>query len=396
MIYLDHNATTPVDPAVVAAMAPLFTDQFANPSSTHAAGQDAARRVAAARRQVAALVGTTARHVVFTSGATEAAHLAVRGAMSAVSRSRRRILVGATEHWAVLAAAETVASAIGGQVQQVPVRPDGTIDPVRLESLLGPDVALVAVMAANNETGVVNDVARLGALAHRSGALFCSDLTQAAGRIPVTIEDWRVDLGIWSAHKLHGPKGIGALAASPALQARMTPVLTGGGQERGLRAGTLNTPGIVGFGVASELAARILPEEARRQRALTALLHRLLADRVPVHVVGEGAERVPNTVNLRFPGAAADAVQSVAPQVMISSGAACSTGSEEPSHVLLAMGLTGIEALECLRFSVGRSTTEQQVRAAADLVAAAVARVRALSGPADRGHPRLVPERVPA
>ena len=379
MIYLDHNATTPVDPAVVAAMTPVLTQHFANPSSSHAAGQAAARLVASARAQVAALAGTTARSVVFTSGATEAAHLAIRGAMAAVTPQRRRILVGATEHWAVLAAAEAAAAATGRQVQQVPVRRDGTLDTDRFAQLCGPDVALVAVMAANNETGVVNDVARIATIAHREGALFASDLTQAVGRIPVAVDAWQVDLAIWSAHKLYGPKGVGALAAPRTLQNRIGALLRGGGQERGLRAGTLNTPGIVGFGAASKLAGELLDAEAARQSTLVGMLQRLLAERVQLQVNGAGAPRVPNTLNVRFVGAAADAVQSAAPQVLVSSGSACSTGDHEPSHVLQAMGLPTVAALECLRFSVGRSTTAEQVRVAATSVAAAVRRVRELN-----------------
>ncbi len=381
MIYLDHNATTPVDDRVVEAMLPVFTRHFANPASGHLAGREAAQLVERAREEVAALAGTRRRNIVFTSGATEAANLAIRGCFAAAGPERRRILVGATEHRAVLAAAEAAATEHSGKVCVVRVRRDGTIDLDHLRALLGEDVALVAVMAANNETGVINDVVPIARLAHGCGALFCCDVTQAAGRIPVALDEWRVDLAVWSAHKLYGPKGVGALAAAGALRARLAPLIAGGGQERGLRAGTANTAGIVGFGRASKLAATELETDARRQRELVRLLHALLAERVDLRVNGQDTPRLPNTLNVRFPAAPAEAVQARVPEVMVSSGSACSAGYTEPSYVLLAMGLGRREALESLRFSLGRATTEEQVHVAADLIASAVERVRELPAP---------------
>lgn len=378
MIYLDYNATTPVDERVVEAMVPVFTRQFANPASKHAAGSEAARLVEAARADVAALVGTNRRDVIFTSGASEAANLAIRGSVGTAGPGRRRILVGATEHRAVLAAAEAAATEHSGKVDIVRVRPDGIVDLGHLRGLLGDDVALVAVMAANNETGVINDVALVGHLARQAGALLCCDITQAAGRIPVALADWQVDLAVWSAHKLYGPKGVGALAATGTLRARLSPLIVGGGQERGLRGGTVNTAGIVGFGQASRLAASEMDGEAGRQRALVQLLHALLARRVDARLNGQGPPRLPNTLNLRFPGAAAEAVETSAPDVLVSAGSACHSADTEPSHVLIAMGLTRQEALESLRFSLGRPTTEHEVRTAADRIAVAVERIRTL------------------
>ncbi len=385
MIYLDYNATTPVDPRIVDAMLPLFTQSYANPASKHAAGQAAATLVEDAREQVAALVGTVRRNIVFTSGATESASLAIRGVLAGGGADRRRILVGATEHKAVLAAASAAAAAHGGKVEVVRVHRNGTADLDHLGWLLGRDVALVAVMAANNETGTINDVALVGSLARRAGALFCCDLTQASGKIPISLDDWPVDLAIWSAHKMYGPKGVGALAATRAVQQRLTPLVPGSGQERGLRHGTLNTPGIIGFGAASRLAATELEAEGQRQRELVRLLHRLLSARVDARVNGQGAARLPNTINLRFPGAPADAVQTRATDVLVSSGAACQSASTEPSHVLLAMGLTAEEALQSVRLSIGRPTTELEVRTAAERIAGAVERVRELHQTSHRG-----------
>lgn len=386
MIYLDHNATTPVDPRVVEAMLPLFTRQFANASSRHAAGHAAATLVEGARREVAALVRTRSRNIVFTSGATESANLAIRGALAAAEPGRRRILVSATEHRAILAAAEAAAAAHSGKVDLIRAHRDGTVDLDHLGWLLDRDVALVAVMAANNETGVINDVTLTGTLARRAGALLCCDLTQAVGKIPIALDDWPVDLAMWSAHKMYGPKGVGALAATRTLQARFPALIVGGGQERGLRGGTVNTPGIVGFGHASRLIGSDMDEDGPRQRDLSRLLHRLLSARGAVELNGLGAPRLPNTLNLRFPGAPADAVQTRMADVLASSGSACHSADTEPSHVLLAMGLTAEEALESLRFSLGRPTTEQEIRNAADRIAEAVDRVRELQEMAHSGR----------
>ncbi|CAI7980022.1 cysteine desulfurase IscS [Frankia sp. Hr75.2] len=387
MIYLDHNATTPVDPRVVEVMLPLFTERFANPASKHAPGQEATRIVERARREVASLAGARPREVVFTSGATEAANLAIGGVLATAEPGRRRILVGATEHPAVLGAADAAVSAGDATAaERIAVHPDGTIDVDDLRRRLGPDVALVAVMAANNETGAVNDLRPLVEPVHSAGALLLCDVTQALGRIPVELEQTGVDLAVASAHKLYGPKGVGALIASKDAWPRLAPRVHGGGQERGLRAGTLNTAGIAGFGAAARIAAESMADDGRRQGALTALLTALLTETLTkrlgpgaVELNGPDRARLPNTVNLRFVGAGADEVQACAPRVAISAGSACSGGGDEPSHVLLAMGRTATEARESLRFSLGRATTTEEIRTAADLVARAVLRVRSLS-----------------
>jgi cysteine desulfurase len=391
VIYLDHNATTPVDERVLDAMLPLFRQDYANPSSTHAAGRAVAERVVVAREQVAAVVGAPMRaqgyDVVFTSGATEAANLAVRGLLSALPMTpgRSRVVVGATEHKCVLEPAKAAAARGRGVLALLAVRRDGTLDWDHLRALLEGDVALVAVMAANNETGALVDVRRVADLAHEAGALVLCDVTQAVGKIPVNLDDWQVDVAVLSGHKLCGPKGVGALVARRDVLARMHPQLLGGAQERGLRAGTLNTPAIVGFGVAAELAAALLPTEPRRVGRLTRLLHTLLREQVPaIQLNGPERGRLSNTLNVRFMGAPADAVLTCVPEVAMSSGAACYGGTDEPSHVLDAMGQDRVTALEAVRFSLGRTTTESDVRDAAVLVAAGVEHVRGLRGALSR------------
>ncbi|MCI4673628.1 cysteine desulfurase family protein [Candidatus Mycolicibacterium alkanivorans] len=371
-IYLDYNATTPVDPRVLDAMLPMLTDSFANPASKHAAGCEVARRIESARRDVAALVGADRRDIVFTSGATESAMFAIHGALASAPPERRRILVASTEHRAVLSAADA-----SGKADVIHVLPDGTLDLDYLDWLIGPDVALVAVAAANNETGVINDLGAIGEIAHRAGALLFSDITQAVGRIPVDIAQLPVDLAVWSAHKLYGPKGVGAVATARGLRTRLQPLFPGSA-ERGLRGGTLNTAGIAGFGAASRIAAEEMDSSAARHTRLTTLLQTLLERRVGARLNGQGAPRLPNTVNLWFPGAPAEAVQDAAPDVLVSAGSACASGDTEPSHVLLAMGLSPDAALESLRFSLGRPTTEDDIRLAADRIADAARRVRSM------------------
>jgi cysteine desulfurase len=387
MIYLDHNATTPVDPVVIDAMLPLLRDHYANPSSTHTAGRAVADLVDAAREQVAALVGaprgSRGYEVVFTGGATEAANLAVQGLIPGLSLTPGRsvIAVGSTEHKAVLEPARRATGVGRAVLSLIAARRDGTLDLDHLGQVLDGDVALVAAMAANNETGALTNVKRVTRLAHEAGALVMSDVTQAAGKIPVNLADWEVDVAVLSAHKLGGPKGVGALVLRRELLPKIRPQLLGGGQERGLRAGTLNTPGIVGFGAAAQLAAERLPAEARRLARLTRMLHGALTSSLEAVVLnGPPRDRLPNTLNVRFAGAPADAVLTCVTSVAMSSGAACYGGTDEPSHVLEAMGQDRSTALEAIRFSLGRTTTEADVREAAARVAEGVEHVRGLRG----------------
>ncbi len=404
MIYLDHNATTPVDPEVLNAMLPLLREHFANPASPHPAGQAVLRLVEQARRDVATLAGARPRDVVFTSGATEAANLAIAGLLGGEPPTRRRILVGATEHPAVLGAARAAAERHEGSVQTIRVHPGGALDLSHLRALLRPtpaggEVALVAVMAANNETGALTNPRHVAPFVHDAGALFLCDVTQALGRLPVAVNDAGIDLAVASAHKIYGPKGVGMLVAGRGTRSRLTPILHGGGQERGLRSGTLNAPGIVGFGAAARIAAAVMDDEAARHRDQTDLLYDLLVawlgtETVQVNGPVEGGTgrpgpiRLPNTLSLRFVDADADAVLSCLPDVAVSAGSACHGGGQEPSPVLLAMGLSATAARETLRFSVGRFTTVDQLHAAAASVARAVLRVQSLRAVGSGDLPR--------
>jgi cysteine desulfurase len=390
MIYLDCNATTPVDPRVVEAMVPVMCEQFANPSSSHRAGRAVAAMVETARERVAALVGVRRREVVFTSGATEAANLAIRGILAGGDPNRRRVLVAASEHHSVLGAATAASeSLVGSRVDHVRVHHDGTVDLAHLDSLLDHEVALVAVMHSNNETGVVNDIAPVAQLVHGAGAVLLSDVTQSVGKVPVRLAEWDVDLALLSAHKLYGPKGVGALAVRVGLRSRLVAQLAGGGQERGLRSGTVNSAGVVGFGRAAELAVTEGEADAARCRGLVAQLEAALHEGVGEMARNGPATRLPNTTNLWFPRADADSVMTAMPGVAVSSGSACRASETDPSHVLTAMGLPRRRALESLRFSVGRMTTEDEVLRAAALVTDAVEHVRLLSAREPRSPSRV-------
>jgi cysteine desulfurase len=375
LIYLDFNATTPVDQRVLEAMLPFFREEFGNAASgQHAVGGRAALAVDGARDQVAGLLGCSVGEVVFTSGATEANNLALKGLFDAYRGDRRRVLVSATEHKAVLGAAELFASK-GGKVDIVPVNRLGVVELAALAELLGPDVLVVSVMAANNETGTLNPISRIVEMAAACGALVHTDATQWVGRLPVDVRKWGVDLLSLSAHKFYGPKGVGALYARR--RTPLAPLIHGGEHERGLRSGTLNVPGIVGLGEAAALAAETMAADAERLTALRDRLHGELARRLDgVGLNGHPTERLPNTVNLRFGDAEADAVMVSMPEVAVSSGSACTSAVPGPSHVLVAMGLDHAAAEESLRFSLGRPTAGADIDRAVDEVVRAVEAVR--------------------
>lgn len=377
MIYLDYNATTPVDDRVIAGMLPFLSWKFANAASSHEMGREANAAVEDARSTIAELLGVQRGELYFTSGATEANNLALRGFLRTASKSRLRLLVGATEHRAVLDTARDLID-LGVQVDEVPVDTDGLIDEDAYVHMLDEGVGLVSIMWANNETGVIAPIARLAELAHSAGALFHTDVTQAVGKLPIDLKVASVDLASLSAHKVYGPKGVGALFARRGvnLEAQMS----GGGHERGVRSGTLNVPGIVGFGVAAALASECLVSERSRLADLSAhLVDALRAHINDIRVIADGSPRLPNTVNIRMVGADSEAVMANAPGVAISSGSACTALAPEVSHVLLAMGLRTDQAEECLRFSLGRPTTIEHIDAAAIHVAEAVRRVRLLT-----------------
>jgi cysteine desulfurase len=385
MIYLDYNATTPVADEVLDAMLPWFRVSYGNPSSAgHEPGLRAARAVDEARQKLGSLIHCSPGEIVFTSGATEANNLALKGLFGLASPERRRVLVGATEHKSVLEVSKALEEQ-GAGLDIIPVDGHGVVDMSALQDLLGPDVLVVSVMAANNETGTLNPIAEVAALAHASGAVFHTDATQWVGKIQIDIHDWDVDLLSLSAHKFYGPKGVGALFVRRRLQ--LAPVIHGGGQERGLRGGTLNAPGLVGLGAASELAAQCLDAQIGHLRDLRDRLQNRIQERLPnVRLNGHPEDRLPNTLNLGFAGAQADAVMARLPNVAVSSGSACTSAVPAPSHVLRAMGLTTEAAEESIRFSLGRETTAKDIAAATNLVASAVSEVRKLAEPLSRAE----------
>ena len=374
-VYLDNQATTPCDPRVVAAMLPWFTERFGNPhSAEHAMGRQAEQAVETARAQVAALIGADPREIVLTSGATESNNIAIKGAARFhaasfnTSSERRRIVTVATEHKCVLESVADLA-AEGFEPVVLPVGADGLLDPAVLAEALRVPTLLVSVMAVNNETGVVQDLPTLAAITREAGALFHTDAAQAAGKIPLNVAG--IDLLSLSGHKLYGPKGVGALYVRRRPRVRLAPLFSGGGQERGLRAGTLPTPLVVGFGEACRLAALEMVAEAAR---LTLLRDRLLAGlRVPVTINGSLVYRVPGNLNLTLPYPALDILRSQ-PDLCVSTGSACSSAAIEPSYVLRAMGLAPEQAARTLRVGLGRFTSAADVDFAAAALSAAPVR----------------------
>ena len=372
-VYLDNQATTPCDPRVLAAMLPWFTEQYGNPhSAEHQMGQDAADAVEAARAEVATLIGAEPREIVLTSGATEANNIAVKGAARYARRTgdpRRRVITVATEHKCVL---ESVADTAedGFEPVVLPVDPDGRLDPAVLRAALAEPTLLVSVMAVNNETGVIQDIPALAAIARDAGALFHTDAAQAAGKIAIDVHG--IDLLSLSGHKLYGPKGVGALYVRRRPRVRLAPLFSGGGQERGLRSGTLPTPLVVGLGEACRLARGEMAEEAAR---LFQLRDRLLAGlrrQVPdLQVNGSLRHRIPGNLNITFPMPALDLMRTV-PELCVSTGSACSSAAIEPSYVLRAIGLTDAAAARTLRLGLGRFTSAADVDYAAEALAAAV------------------------
>jgi len=380
MIYLDHNASTPVRPEVAAAMQDALARTWANPSSRHRDGQQARAAVEQARAQVAALVHARVDEVVFTSGGTEGDHAALIGGAWAQEARGRAVAVSAIEHHAVHGAAAVLARG-GFAVARVPVAADGRVSPAAVESLAS-GTTMLAVMLANNETGVLQPVAEIARRAHARGLRLLCDAVQAAGKIPVDAEALGADYLVVSGHKFGGPKGAGALVVRDG--APFEPLFRGTGHEGGRRGGTENVPGIVGLGRAAELAAAELAAESARLLALRERLEAGLRAAVPDVVVhGAGAPRLPNTVNASFPGARSDRLLLALDGrgLEVSAGAACASGKVEPSPVLAAMGVPRELAVCALRLSLGRTTRADEVEAAIAAIAAAVAAVRAAGEP---------------
>ncbi len=383
-IYLDNHATTPCDPRVLAAMRPWWEENFANPASVeHALGRAAEEAVEQARGQVAALIGASASEIVFTSGATEANNIALKGAARfAGAGERRRLITLATEHKCVLESLRSL-EAEGFECVVLPVRPDGLLELDLLREALETPTLLVSVMAVNNEIGVVQPLAEIGAMVKAAGALFHSDAAQGAGRIPLDVEAARLDLVSLSGHKIYGPKGVGALYVRRRPRVRLQPLFSGGGQERGLRSGTLPAPLIVGMGEAARIAAAEGVLDAgriagQRERFLAALR----AEVPGLRVNGSEEARVAGNTNLTFPGGIdAQELMRAAPEVCVSTGSACSSAAVEPSYVLRALGMPDAEARATLRVGLGRFTSPADADQGAALLAAAWKRLAS-----DRGR----------
>lgn len=380
LIYLDYAATTPVDPRVLDAMLPYFNERFGNAASTgHAAGKAARDAVEHAREQVAAVLGADPREIVWTSGATESDNLALQGVTFAPYYAGRgnHIVTAATEHKAVIDCCAHLASQ-GVHVTRLPVDGDGLIGLDRLADAITPETRLVSVMHANNETGVLQPIREIGAICRARGVLFHTDATQSFGKLPIDVNRDHIDLLSLSAHKIYGPKGVGALyVRRKGPRVRCAPLIHGGGHEGGLRSGTLNVPGIVGLGLAAEIAGRDPETEQARIAELRDLLESALMRRLAgVSRNGAPGARLAGFANLTFAGAAAEAIMAGAPEVAVSAGAACSSAARLSSYVLAAMGRDR-EAIECsIRFSLGRPTTAGEIHEAAARIAEAVERAR--------------------
>ena len=377
-VYMDSHATTPLDPQVLNAMMPYMTQVFGNPSSLdHSYGYEASVAVENARNMVADMIGSRHDEIVFTSGATESDSMAIRGVVERYAKQGNHIITCATEHEAVLDTARYMES-IGKRVTYLPVDPAGAIDMGDLEEAITPDTVLVSVMAANNETGTMQDIRRIGEIARRHGIIFHTDAAQAAGHIPVDVDGMNIDLLSMSAHKMCGPKGTGALyirGMRPVV--RLAPLVRGGGQERSLRSGTLNVPGIVGFGEACRLARKGMDSENAANHNHTKYMMYKLAQAGAVQN-GESRHRLAHNLNVRFPGIEGKAIiNTISQKVAISAGSACTTQSVKPSHVLLAMGLTEAEAHQSVRFGLNRFTTREEVEFAVETVLEAVDAIRA-------------------
>lgn len=377
-IYLDYQATTPTDPRVVEAMLPFFHERFGNPhSGQHGFGQDAEAAVERARAQIAELIAAEPREIVFTSGATESNNLAIKGAARFRKVERPHVVTLESEHKCVLESCRRLESE-GIRVTTLPVRANGLIDLDVLAAAVTEETALVSIMAVNNEIGVVQPLAEIGALCRERGAHFHSDAAQAAGKIPLDVNAMAIDLLSISGHKMYGPKGIGALYVRRRPRVRLEPLFDGGGQERGFRSGTLAAPLCVGLGEAGAIARREMAEEGARLEALRDKLLQALTSRLEgVSLNGDPDRRIPGNLNLSFAGLDGEALMAAMPELAVSTGSACTSASVEASYVLRAIGLPDERAKASLRIGLGRETTEAEVTAAADIIVAAVTRLRA-------------------
>lgn len=362
-VYLDHNATTPCDPRVVDAMLPFFTKQFGNAaSSTHAYGWQAAEAVQMAREQVAELINAEPGEIIFTSGATESDNLAIKGVFSMYAGKGNHIITVATEHKAVIDTCRHLEK-MGANITYLPVNQEGLIDLHELGSSIRHDTILIAIMYANNETGVIQPIKQIGAIAKEHNVIFFTDATQAAGKISIDVQRDDIDLLALSAHKFYGPKGCGAIyVRRKGPRVKLTPLIDGGGHEKGIRSGTLNVPGIVGLGKAASLAKAEMFSDTERILKLRDHLETSLLQTGKAILNGSPTHRIPNTTNLSFQNTNSGVLmRSFSKDLAVSSGSACTSALMEPSYVLKAMGLSDELAYGSIRFSLGRFTTEEEI-----------------------------------
>jgi cysteine desulfurase len=377
-IYLDYNATTPIDPAVVDAMQPYLAKHFGNPSSAHQYGRAAHQAVDTAREQVAQLLGCAASEVIFTGCGSESDTLAIRGAALTLQERGKHIITQVTEHPAVLNICRALTRLHGFRVTYLPVDASGRVNPADVEAAIDEQTVLVTIMHANNETGTLQPIAAIAEIAHRHGVLMHTDASQSVGKIPTDVGMLGVDLLTVAGHKLYAPKGIGALYVRRGLQ--LEPAIYGGGQESGRRAGTENVAFMVGLGTACVLAREQLASSQVRIRGLRNALQHRLEQYLPgtLHLNGQETERLPNTLNVSIDGVVGEEVLAATPEIASSTGSACHEGSTEPSAVLMAMGMSRERALGALRLTLGRWSTQDEVEQAAMLLSGTVAGLRSL------------------
>jgi len=380
-VYMDYHATTPVDPRVVEAMLPYFTENFGNPASRqHRFGWITEEAVESARTTTAKLIGAEPKEIIFTSGATESNNLAIKGIGEAWKQKGTHIVTVQTEHKSVLDVCKKMEK-MGFQVTYIPVDEYGLIDPDRLRNAITPKTILVSIMTANNEIGTIQNITEIGKICHEQGVFFHTDASQAIGKLPINVKEMNIDLMSFTAHKIYGPKGIGALyVRNSNPKVRIAMQMEGGGHERGMRSGTLNVPGIIGFAKALELCCKSMDEESKRlssyrDKMIAAFSTQLDA----VHLNGHPTMRLPNNLNVSFAHVENDALMMSMKDVAVSTGSACSTANPEPSHVLKSLRFPPERLHSAIRFGLGRFTTEEEVDYVINRVVESVKKLRELS-----------------
>ncbi|MGB4192009.1 MAG: IscS subfamily cysteine desulfurase [Rickettsiales bacterium] len=379
-IYLDYQATTPVDPRVLAEMLPYFTEKFGNPHSrSHSFGWESEAAVEEAREKIAKLINADPKEIIFTSGATESNNLAIKGVAHFYESKKKHIITITTEHKCVLDACRNLESE-GFKVTYLPVKGNGIIDLNLLQEAITPETGLVSIMGINNEIGVIQPLAEIGKICRDRGVFFHSDCAQAFGKIPLDVKAMNIDLMSISGHKIYAPKGIGALFISRKPRVRLEPLISGGGQERGFRSGTLPTPLIVGLGKAAEIASLEMEKDYNHVKYLADKFHKAIAAKIPdVYLNGDDALRYPGNLNLSFAYVEGESLIIAIKELAVSSGSACTSASLEPSYVLRSMGVDEDLAHTSIRFGIGRFTTEEEIDRAIDIVVNNIQRLRDMS-----------------